>query len=250
MGAPADPAGDRRPDERTRVGVLRPGSPHTLAARSRCAQARLPALGPTPGVSIHGNPEFRSERVDTFELGWRRRLGNQLGLDATVFHSRYDRLRTLRNWVTFAPFTANVQFTNAMEGSTSGAELSALWTVSPRWRLVGNLTCRAAMHDLDIGQTRLAGRKGRLRTQAGVSSYVDLGQGWSFDTPGFGRGRPNNDPQPNARVTATSTPPCALAGRSTARAGARRGATSPRRVGSNFISELGAGVTLHQRVCT
>jgi len=243
------------PDERTRVWASYSRAARTPSRLDRDAAARLPALGVTPGVAIHGNPEFRSERVDTFELGWRRRIGSQLGLDATVFHSRYDRLRTLRNWVTFSPFTANVQFTNAMEGSTSGAELSALWTVSPRWRLVGNLTLfNAALHDLDAPGSDAEGwAKGASpSTQAGVSSYVDLGQGWSLDTRLAYVGalrRPNNESLvPDARVDSYID--------ATVRVGWRvdrhlelalvgRNLAAARRL--EFVSELGAGVTLNQR---
>ena len=128
-------------------------------------------------------------------------------------------------------------------------------TVSPRWRLVGNLTLfNAALHDLDAPGSDAEGwAKGSSpRTQAGVSSYIDLGQGWSLDTRLAYVGalrRPNNESLvPDARVDSYLD--------ATVRVGWRvdrhlelalvgRNLAAARRL--EFVSELGAGVTLNQR---
>src|SRR5207253_9509476 len=51
-------------------------------------------FGP-PGLSIFGNPDFRSEEVFAYELGYRGRLARRLTVDVAAFINQYDRLRSL-----------------------------------------------------------------------------------------------------------------------------------------------------------
>ncbi|MBI2382900.1 MAG: TonB-dependent receptor [Gammaproteobacteria bacterium] len=69
-----------------------------------------------------GNPDFKSEEVLAYELGWRELVGAELSLDTALFYNVYDRLRGVH---TQADGTAVVG--NEMEGRSYGAEVLASW---------------------------------------------------------------------------------------------------------------------------
>jgi iron complex outermembrane recepter protein len=66
------------------------------------------------------------------ELGWRAQPTPSLSYSATLFHHRYDKLRSGQ------PAPAVVQ--NMIEGSVNGLEAWALWQAAPNWRLSAGLS--------------------------------------------------------------------------------------------------------------
>lgn len=107
---------------------------HFWGAISRAARAPsridadfFAALG--PGQFLAGGPNFASERLTAYELGWRG--NNPSGsLSTTLFHHRYERLRNLEF---VAPGVLNL--TNFMSGEGSGIELWGEVRPRPTWRL-------------------------------------------------------------------------------------------------------------------
>jgi iron complex outermembrane receptor protein len=66
------------------------------------------------------------------ELGYRAQLGATLAVSASAFHNNYYHLRSTGvTPTTLLPLV----FENNLEGHTHGAELSADWRISDRWRL-------------------------------------------------------------------------------------------------------------------
>jgi len=106
----------------------------TSLSRAVRAPARLDREFFFPGnppFFIRGGPDFESEVVNVLELGWRAQPTPALSYSATLFHHRYDRLRSGQR----PP--AVVQ--NMMEGNTRGVEAWAHWQVTQNWRLTGGL---------------------------------------------------------------------------------------------------------------
>ena len=108
---------------------------------------------PVPLLSmVVGNPDFRSERLIAYELGYRAQLGATVTVDATLFRQHYDGLwvEKVANYVCeptqvsvaldptclFTATDVAVQLTsrNAMRGNTSGLELAADWAPTERFR--------------------------------------------------------------------------------------------------------------------
>jgi iron complex outermembrane recepter protein len=85
-----------------------------------------------PPFIIIGGPDFQSEVANVLELGWRAQPTPTLSYSTTVFHHRYDRLRSGQR----PP--AMVQ--NMIEGSTTGLEAWLQWQAVPGWRLSGGLS--------------------------------------------------------------------------------------------------------------
>jgi outer membrane receptor for ferrienterochelin and colicin len=88
--------------------------------------------------SVQGNPEFASENLHAFEMGYRVQPHRRLTLDAAVFCNVYDDLRTGElGTPLFEALPAphfNLTARNNMSGETYGAELAAKWQMVDWWR--------------------------------------------------------------------------------------------------------------------
>ena len=101
---------------------------------------------PLPAVlAVFGSPQFNSEDLLAYELGYRVQATSNLSLDLATFYNNYSGLRTAEPGVPSAeplpaptdiviPFVAS----NKMSGGTYGVELFADWKVVPKWRLAAS----------------------------------------------------------------------------------------------------------------
>ncbi len=95
---------------------------------------------PPAVVTSFGNPDYRSEELIAWELGYRVGLSPGLFFDLATFYNDYDRLRSTRTGQPFLEVTPTphlvipVRIGNDLEGETYGAELAADWRISKRWR--------------------------------------------------------------------------------------------------------------------
>jgi iron complex outermembrane receptor protein len=112
----------------------------TAASRTVRAPSRIdrdfyyPAQAP---FLINGGPQFQSEVAKVYELGYRGQPTSSTSLSVTVFHTVYDRLRTLEaSPLTVLPF----YFGNEMEGTATGLEAWGTVQATPSWRLSAGLT--------------------------------------------------------------------------------------------------------------
>jgi len=91
-----------------------------------------------PQYGIAGGPDFRSETARVLQTGYRARHG-ALTYAATLYYSRYERLRTLEP----NPSGPGQVFLNQARGDAYGAELSSSWDVTPDLRIsLGHTTQR------------------------------------------------------------------------------------------------------------
>jgi iron complex outermembrane receptor protein len=81
---------------------------------------------------IGGGPDFQSETARVLELGYRAQPSRVLSYSATLFHSDYDRLRTLEP---AANPGALYEFANLGWGRARGLELWGSWQPLDSWRL-------------------------------------------------------------------------------------------------------------------
>lgn len=81
---------------------------------------------------IVGDPEFRPEKVDAFEIGYRSQPDNVVSWSMTVFYNEYQDLRSIEPApVTFLP----LRWGNLIEGHTRGIDAWANVQITPWWRL-------------------------------------------------------------------------------------------------------------------
>jgi iron complex outermembrane receptor protein len=105
------------------------------------------ALGGLPFFArFNANRNFRSEKLNGYELGFRRLLGKNIYLDIASFYNQYYDL--FSEELTGAPFIENdpapthillpAQFRNGLVGSTAGGEIAPEWRPTSFWRLRGS----------------------------------------------------------------------------------------------------------------
>jgi iron complex outermembrane receptor protein len=81
-----------------------------------------------PPYVVQGGPDFISEVIDAYEIGWRTQLTTGASLTATVYHHSYDNLRS----VELGPPIVQA---NGVKGSSAGLELFMDYDVTPAWRM-------------------------------------------------------------------------------------------------------------------
>ncbi|TAK62600.1 TonB-dependent receptor, partial [Methylobacter sp.] len=91
-------------------------------------------------INIAGNKSFNSEKLISYELGYRSQLSREIQLDIATFFNDYDDLRTFEQKDIFFlqnPFRGVVpfEFDNKMKGHVYGLDLSANWYLNPWWRI-------------------------------------------------------------------------------------------------------------------
>jgi iron complex outermembrane recepter protein len=92
-------------------------------------------------VIINGNPNFRSEVLLAYELGYRFTFDNTASLDLTAFYNDYDELRGANiqnskviNTPSGSHIEQNFIIDNKYKGHTYGVEMAAVWQMNDWWR--------------------------------------------------------------------------------------------------------------------
>jgi iron complex outermembrane recepter protein len=138
-------------------------------------------VGGVPQYRVAGGPDFASETANVFELGYRAQPHAALSYSATLFFSRYDRLRTLEP----NPHGTGSVFENLADGLTRGIEAWAGWQVADGWRLSGGGVVQRVGTSLRPGSRDLSGTTGLFTSDPNhywsVRSSYDLGDGHEFD---------------------------------------------------------------------
>jgi len=105
---------------------------------------------------LTGNPDFRPEQVDAYEIGYRSQPSGSFSWLFSTFYNEYDDLRTIEPAVgTFTP----LRWDNQMKGHTSGVEFWANIQVASWWRISPGL--RSLTKDLRFSE----GASGLLGTE-------------------------------------------------------------------------------------
>lgn len=94
-----------------------------------------------PGRFRLGNPDFESETLLAYEMGWRHRLGERASVDVALYYNDYDDLRSQESVP--PPFGT---LDNRLEGTGTGGEINVNVDLSRRW----NAGLWYAYLDLDI----------------------------------------------------------------------------------------------------
>jgi len=97
----------------------------------------LPAYPvPPSSPSVAGGPNFTSEKVIAYELGYRVQPFPALSLSLATFYNQYDDLYS----VEALPGTLTYQIQNGAKGYSAGTELSGNYLMATNWRLRGGYT--------------------------------------------------------------------------------------------------------------
>ena len=161
----------------------------------RFGSLNLAVLPPVPAlhrpetlVTIVGNPNFDSEDLVAYEIGYRAQPTERLSFDATAFVNDYRGLQGFNDYLNPAHLPNYLQsvtvVANTVHGETCGAELSSTWQVADRWRLTGNYSL--LLSDLqqppdDITKLPVSYNVQAPEQQVSLRSSFDLTRDIDFD---------------------------------------------------------------------
>jgi iron complex outermembrane recepter protein len=92
-----------------------------------------PAFG-LPAILL-ANPDFDSETLMAYELGYRIKATNNLSFDVAGYYNDYDNLRSIEP-LPGGRFTIE----NKLEGQSYGGSLAARWRIANWWRVNGSVS--------------------------------------------------------------------------------------------------------------
>lgn len=139
-------------------------------------------------VRLQPDPAFVSEKLTSYELGYRARPATTAYLTVSGFYNRYNDLLStdaLPSFVEADRLIIPVTFANGVHGRSHGLEATADVRVRPWWRITANysyLTVDAAKDPggLDVSQVR--NYEGTVaHHQFQLTSSTDIRGGWSLD---------------------------------------------------------------------
>jgi len=104
---------------------------------------------------LQGNPDFRSEKVLAYEIGYRGELTPRFSLSVSGYYNRYDDLRTVE--FGSSPAFLPLHWDNLMKGHSYGLTTWAKWQVTDWWRLSPGLAWLHKDLRFKRGASELAG---------------------------------------------------------------------------------------------
>jgi len=137
----------------------------------------------TPPFLIAGGPNFRSEKLTAYEIGYRAQPSATTSFSVSAFYNVYDRLRSLELQPGGTPTGGPFVLDNKMKGHTHGLEMWGSHRVYDWWRLSAGLSylkknLKLAADSTDITGTRAAGNDPKhqvsLRSNMSLPRNMDL----------------------------------------------------------------------------
>lgn len=92
----------------------------------------------SPPFLLAGGPDFQSEVLTAYEVGYRLRPHERVSFAISSFYNDYDKLRSIEQANPPKPFPVIIG--NGLRGKSWGAELTADYLVAKWWRLQGGFT--------------------------------------------------------------------------------------------------------------
>jgi iron complex outermembrane recepter protein len=133
-------------------------------------------------VFLTGNPDFRPEKVNAFEAGYRAQPMAAFSVSVMGFHNEYDDLRTIE--VDPVSGFLPLRWDNRMSGSTYGVEAWAEIQATPWWRVSPGMRTLRKRLRLDAGASGILGLEQAGNDpdhQASLKSTMNFATRGSFD---------------------------------------------------------------------
>jgi iron complex outermembrane receptor protein len=132
---------------------------------------------------LTGGPDFTSEDLLAYELGWRLQPRPNLSLSVSTFYNRYDHLRSAEPGP--PPFGLPIVISNGVDGDSFGAEFLAVYKVTDSWRLRAGYTLMRKQlspksGSLDLNQGTVESDDPENQFQ--IQSSLNLPGGFQLDT--------------------------------------------------------------------
>lgn len=168
-------------------GAVRTPSIADEFARVNTAATPASPTAPPMLVATFGNPGVRSERLTSWQVGYRGAIHPDLTIDATGFYNRYTRSQSLAAGTPVLEVSpppvhllVPLRYGNRSAGELYGMEISANWRVSGGWRLSGAYSLNMGeIKRADPSLIQLVGRSPHHNAQ--IRSQLNLPGNIEFD---------------------------------------------------------------------
>ena len=142
---------------------------------------------------FNANPDFRSEQLNGYELGYRLLLGQKIYFDVAAFYNHYSDL--FSEDIIGAPFVETnpppthlllpANFGNGLLGRTKGVEIAPEWRPTTFWRLRASysflqMNLEKSPNSLDVGTAPII-EGSSPRHQVSIQSGFDLAKAFTLD---------------------------------------------------------------------
>lgn len=144
-------------------------------------------LRPAPPLPIYvqvtGNPNFTSERLTSYDVGYRQLISPRLYVDVVAFRNAYSGLSSYGHGSVFInqippSIFISFPFVNGLKGYTDGIEIAPDWRPTSWWRLTGSysflhINLENKPGNLDKS-TLMTDQGSSPKHQFAIRSYLDL----------------------------------------------------------------------------
>ena len=96
-----------------------------------------PSANPTPSPFLLANPDFESEVLIAYELGYRIKPASNLSFDFAVYYNDYDNIRSVEPQ---SPSGLPVIFQNKLVATSYGGSAGVKWRIADWWRVDGSVS--------------------------------------------------------------------------------------------------------------
>ncbi len=128
------------------------------------------------------NPQFESEELIAYELGYRRQLTSSLMLDVAAFYNDYDKL-SATSVVAGGPFIVNTTATNGTTAETYGGEVVLDWRANDTLNLSAAYSLLSIQLHGPLGASDPEAGEGQSpQQQFNARSQWNIREDLSFDT--------------------------------------------------------------------
>ncbi|HEX3068323.1 MAG TPA: TonB-dependent receptor [Thermoanaerobaculia bacterium] len=138
-------------------------------------------------IVVNGNRALEPERVDSYEVGYRRQISNNIDFDVTAFRNRIRDLTATAAPVPFVDATGRLivplNIVNSMDGSSYGEEFLLTDALAPNWNVALGYSFLHIVTMDDAGVRSAAITDPRHQLQ--LRSNLQLSRGLSIDTAAF-----------------------------------------------------------------
>src|SRR6266404_1715083 len=139
-----------------------------------------------PTTYLKGNPDFVSETLLAYEVGYRAAIGPKLAASVSAFYNDYHHVRSTTATPTTAVyvFPYPIFFQNNLEGETHGLEISASYQMLEWWRLHAGydlLQEHIRVRPGEVDATGATNETADPQRQVALRSSMDLPGGMTLD---------------------------------------------------------------------
>lgn len=138
--------------------------------------------------SLKGNPNFESEDLTAFELGFRANPISSVTIDASAYYHRYKNLQGVSFLQTSLYPTIDLEFNNLQTGIAKGVDLSINWQPTIRWKLLAGYSYLDLTIDVEGNSESQAIASANAQAsespkhQLQLRSYFDINHDIQFNT--------------------------------------------------------------------